>query len=311
MKKKAIAISAAIAVLLAAVGFFAYRFTHDPNDFRVVLDLYFLNTNSSSIAPEEREIHFSRPEELPGAVVAELIAGPASSDEGIIPESTELLSLVSDGQGGLTVDFSSGFYSGDSSRDIMAVYSVIKSLCGINNIQRVQVTVNGEAVKAPDGSEIGFLTSDDINISTETASSDSRNVTLYFSDASGTTLLKEIRTVHVTDRQPLEQYIINELIKGPYDETALAGILSADTVVASVETTDGICFVNFRANFLDKNSSSAGGERLVIYSIVNSLTELADIQYVQFLFDGKKTDKFGSMDVSGLFTRDESLITQQ
>ncbi len=311
MKKKTIAIAVAAAVLLSLAGFFAYQFTHDPNDFRVVLDLYFLNTRSSSIAAEEREIHFSRPEELPGAVVAELIEGPSSADEGVIPENTELLSLVSDGRGGLTVDFSSEFYSGDSSRDIMAVYSVIKSLCGINNIQRVMVTVNGEAVKAPDGSEIGFLTSDDINISTETASSDSRSVTLYFTDTSGSMLLKEVRTVQVTDRQPVEQYIINELIKGPYDETNLAGILSADTVVASVETTDNICFVNFRANFLDKNSSSAGRERLVIYSIVNSLTELPEIQYVQFLFDGKKTDKFGSMDVSGLFSRDDSLIAQQ
>ena len=50
--------------------------------------------------------------------------------------------------------------------------------------------------------------------------------------------------------------------------------LSKDTILLSVETSDNICFVNFKANFTDKNSGTAEKEKMTIYSIAVSYTHL-------------------------------------
>ncbi|MCC8169917.1 MAG: GerMN domain-containing protein, partial [Oscillospiraceae bacterium] len=102
-------------------------------------------------------------------------------------------------------------------------------------------------------------------------------------------------------------YIINELISGPAAKE-FEPTLSKDTVLLSVDTEDGICFVNFKSSFLDKNSGNQEKEILAIYSIVDSLTELENITRVQFLMDGKKVDMFGTINISSMFGRNSDMI---
>lgn len=309
MNKKPLIILLIIAVFTAVAVFTSYMLIRKDDGKTVVMDLYYLNNTASSIVAEQEEIKFIHDDELADAVIKKLIKGPSNSkNTRIMNSNTQLLSLIGDGNGGLTVNFSNEFYSGDNSQDILAAYAVVKSLCGIKEIERVKVTVNGENIKTSDGSIIDFLNDEDINLPTDTSNSEMRDVVVYFADKSNTTLIREIHSIKVTDRQPLEQYIINELIKGPNDMNSMNRILSPDTVVTSVETTGGICFVNFKSSFIDKNSSTENIEKLIIYSIVNSLTELENIQRVQFLFDGKKTEKFGSINVSDLFMRNKAFI---
>ena len=116
-----------------------------------------------------------------------------------------------------------------------------------------------------------------------------------------------MRSIRVNDQQPLAQYIINELIKGPENEE-LEGVLNKDTVLLSVETSENICFINFKSDFIDKNSGSAEKEKTVIFSIVDALTELDAIDRVQFLMDGKRVASFGNINISSMFGRDESII---
>ena len=51
-------------------------------------------------------------------------------------------------------------------------------------------------------------------------------------------------------------------------------------------------------------------EKMTIYSIVDSLTELDNIQRVQFLMDGKKVDNFGNINIGSMFGRDGSIIAE-
>ena len=80
--------------------------------------------------------------------------------------------------------------------------------------------------------------------------------------------------------------------------------MASDTKVLSVETTDRICYVNFKDGFLEKNAASSGKSKLVVDSVVKSLTGLNNVDSVQFLIDGKKTEKFGDTDISGLFVKE-------
>lgn len=271
-------------------------------------ELYYFNETSTSIVAESREIKYSDEQDLAETVIEELRKGPSNSKNSrIIERKTQLLSLSGVETGNVIVNFSREFITGDSAKDILAVYSVAKSLCALGNINSVKVVIEGREIATSDGSIIGYLTDQDINLPTDTYNSEMREVTLYFPKKDSYSLVKETRSIKVTDQQPIAQYIIYELIKGPENEN-LASPLSKDTVLLSVETSDNICFVNFKSSFLDKNSGNADKEKLAVYSIVDSLTEIESIGRVQFLMDGKRVDNFGNINIGSMFGRDESII---
>ena len=188
-----------------------------------------------------------------------------------------------------------------------AAYAVVKTLCQLPGIKSVKVTVDGQDIKSADGSFLGFLAGDDINI--EKDSTENKYAALYFADKTSRKLKKEIRRINITDSQSIEQYILNGLIEGPKSKE-LESVLSPDTSIISAQTTDGTCFVNFSAAFVSKNSGSKEKEMNAVYSVVNSLTELDSVKNVQFLIDGKKSDSFGSISISGTFYRNESMISE-
>lgn len=273
--------------------------------------LYFLNEAGTSLSDESREIKYKSDSDLPRAVIAAILKGPATPKlQRTLDRNVELLGVDMRDASNIVVNFSEEYISGDSAKDMLKTYSVVKSLCEISFVNSVKVAAKGQDILAPDGAPIGYLTAADINLATDTNTSETREVKLYFTKKDYNLLAPEMRTVKVTDQQPLEQYIINELIKGPYDKEHTAS-LSKDTVLLSVDIADDICFVNFKSNFIDKNSGSQEKEILAIYSVVDSLTELDSISRVQFLIDGKKTDMFGTININTMFGRNTDVIEPQ
>lgn len=271
-------------------------------------DLYFLNETGTSIEAETREISYRDTQSLVEKVIKELKKGPEEGHhQRSVNKKTTLLNVRDVEKGDLIVDFSREFLSGDSKKDLLSIYAVVRSLCAISNIRSVKIVVENKDIKGEGGAVIGYLRSQDINLANDTYNSEMRSVALYFQKKEGNMLKKEVRSIRVNDQQPLAQYIINELIKGPKTDD-LSPTLSKETVLLSVQTSNNICFVNFKSDFLDKNSGKAEEEKTAVYSIVDSLTELDNIERVQFLIDGKRVEKFGELNIFGMFGRDESVI---
>ncbi|MGM9937151.1 MAG: GerMN domain-containing protein [Candidatus Ornithomonoglobus sp.] len=308
MKKKQIAASAA-ALLMLIAGIGALLFINagiSPQSTAV--DLYFMNEDGTSIIAEPRELRYKDDTDLAQTVVEKLRKGPSASKHGrIMSRDTKLQRIEFTDEYGIIVDFSSSFLSEDPSRNVLSVYAVTKSLCSTGIVTNVMVTVDGAGISDRDGNLLGFVAASDINLETEEYQSEMREVVLYFGDRSSTQLVKETRTIKITDQQPIEQYIINELIKGPDDKT-MQPVLSKSTVLMSVDVEDNICYLSFRSSFLKENAGDSNHERQVIYSIVNSLTELNTISRVQFYMDGKRVDSFGSFSLKGYIARDTSII---
>lgn len=299
--------AALLAVLLAAAGSLLFINNKIPRD-SVSADLYFMNEDGASIIGEPSEIRYRDANDLVKSVIEKLRKGPSGSKRGrIMPRETKL-QRIEFADSGLTVDFSESFLTDDPARNVLSVYAVTKSLCSTGIASSVMVTVNGSAIADRDGNLLGFVAASDINLETEEYQSELREVTLYF--GSGKKLAREKRTIKITDQQPIEQYIINELIKGPADRSMQA-VLSRDTVLMSVDVEDNICYLSFRSSFLKENAGDGDRERQVIYSIVNSLTELNTISRVQFYMDGKRVDSFGSFDLKGYIARDTSILAEE
>ena len=94
-----------------------------------------------------------------------------------------------------------------------------------------------------------------VDLVTDTMTKDSKRIVLYFADKNGDCLITENRTIKITDTNPVEQYVVIELIKGPLSSDAKS-ILSQDTELISAQTTDNVCFVNFKSGFIEKNTGN-------------------------------------------------------
>ena len=83
--------------------------------------------------------------------------------------------------------------------------------------------------------------------------------------------------------QKLQKLIMEQLLEGPQTEGAKSAI-PAGTKLINVSVVDGVCYVSLDENF--KNQDYQVNEAVVIYSIVDSLTELSTISKVQISVNG-------------------------
>lgn len=144
--------------------------------------------------------------------------------------------------------------------------------------------------------------------------SDKIPVHLYFANEDNTRLKKEIRYIEVGEAKKgtstLASWIVKELIKGPKTNKALKPTIPEGTELRSpVVIEDGIATVDLTNNFVNKHPGGKEAEQMTIFSIVNSLTELKEIQKVRFLINGKKKNEFkGNFQFDAPFPRTPALI---
>ena len=269
--------------------------------------LYFVNSDSTELVQETREI--SVPEELSVAesVVKELMTGPKNPEyKAIIPKTATLNEVTLAGDL-VIVDFSKDVYPETDADILLLSTSVLRTLTEIEGITRVLITVEGKDFESSEGNSIGIMDKDDIVYDTTPEVKQQQYITLYFADGDGASLVEEERKITINEKEKLEMQAIKELIKGPEDKE-LNRTIAAETKILSVETKEGVCFVNLSQEFIARHPGGTMGEQLTIYSIVNTLTALEGIEKVQFLVEGQKNESFIHMLINEPFVRDESLI---
>lgn len=128
-----------------------------------------------------------------------------------------------------------------------------------------------------------------------------KNVTIYYSDADATNLVKKNITIKPQDNT-LEEEIIGKLKEQPSDENLFA-VIPSNVSILSVRTEKNITYVDVSSEDLYGGSTQ---ERFMIDGIVMSLTELENIEKVQFLIDGNKAETLmGHYTIEEPFTRDD------
>ena len=306
--KKILVILVPSVLLIALIATVILLINDDMSKERAEVDLYYINSAGTGIVAEPTEIKYRSNIELLTNTIKRLSRASGEMHRGrVIPRGTGMNRLELHDDGSMVIDFSEEFATEDPARNVLDTYAVVKTISSTGLVSIVMVTVNGAPVTDRDGNELGYISASDINLESEEYSSEMRNIALYFGNKGGGGLIKEERTIKITDQQPTEQYIINELIKGSKDKSHQS-LLSSKTVLMSVDIEDNICYLNFKSGFIKDNAGSEEHEKLVIYSIVNSLTELESINRVQFYMDGKRVESFGSVTIKDCIARDTSMI---
>lgn len=275
------------------------------------VELYFSNADYNDVFAEKRTVVYEREDDFIRAVFNEILKGPADVNaKSVVPEGTSLLNFNMDGYV-LNLNLSHEFlnYEGEHSKSaqLLARYSLVKSMCGFENVEKVHFFVDGEELLNSSGSPVGDIGEDDILFSFGGSENlTEKYVTLYFANSDFDKLVSRRKKVQLTENS-IEKTIVSELLTGP-DDDRLYSAIPKGTKVISVETKAEICFVNLSGDFVENFVGGSAAAEMAIYSIVNSLTELPDIDKVQFLIDSVKIDIFGDYIFSDPFERNLSLV---
>lgn len=273
------------------------------------IELYYMNQDSSGMRSETKHIAKGTEQEMVNAVLNYLKTG--SKKEGFIasiPFDVKFLNAtISDGL--VTVDASEDYEKLSPGAEIICRSSIVWTITSLPFVNSVAMTIEGEPLLKTDGTEIGNMNRDNVIIDTIVSPETKRydEFELYFSNDDSSALVSEKREIEVSQNQPKERSIVEQLIAGPKDK-AYHGTIPTDTKLRDITTTDdGTCYVNFSAEFVNKKS--AGSETLTIYSVVNSLTGLEYVDKVQFLIEGEKVEKYrDSIDISKPLGARSSLV---
>ena len=90
----------------------------------------------------------------------------------------------------------------------------------------------------------------------------------------------------------MERLVVEQLIGGPSEQVKdkVFPTINPDTKIISVTVRDGTCYVNLSESFLTQIYSVTS--EVTIYSIVNSLVELSNINRVQIAVNGDSNVMF-------------------
>jgi len=210
---------------------------------------------------------------------------------------------VSLDNGVLTVTLDDSFSSLSGISYTVAEACITKTMTQVNGVN--SVCLETESQKQLEGS--AQVTPMDF-VCQELGTGDAETtVRLYFSDANGRYLVPEERKTIFSDATQIPSYVLQQLLAGPQEKQSLATIPEG-TKLLSVSVDGGVCTVDFSSEFLLNKPTSELLERMTVFSIVDSLTELEQIQKVRILVEGKKVGQYLDMDLAEPLTRDESAV---
>lgn len=115
-------------------------------------------------------------------------------------------------------------------------------------------------------------------------SDDNIELILFYPNQSMEYLVPEYRVVSRSS-EDVEKIAIEELLMGTRNKN-LRNIIPDGTKILSIYVTDNIAYISFTNELINQNYTEKD-EALTIYSIVNTLTSLPNINEVQILVDGK------------------------
>lgn len=191
----------------------------------------------------------------------------------------------------LTLNFDSGYLNLKGATEVLCRAAIVKTFCQIDGVEYVQFIVDGQPLKLHNDLPVGFMKAEDFidNTGGETKYEQNAVVILYFSDATGKNLVDTRVRIKYDGTIPLEELVINQLIKGPdtidgVKEGEILRTIPETTVLNRATTKDGVCYLDLNSEFL--KSVENVDAMVTLYSVVNSLIEIPDVNKVQLTIDG-------------------------
>lgn len=271
--------------------------------------VYYVNSDGTKLVPQEIELDTEGDERI-GELLCALATQPNdASMRQTIPADVKVLGISTSAYQ-ITVDFSEEYYQMGQIDEILTRAAIAKTLFQVEGYPYVAFTVESEPLVNKEGIMVGSMNTDTFveNPGGQINASQQTTLNLYFAGMDGTSLVQETRVVHYSSNISLEKLVMEQLIEGP-KRSGAQGTIPSGTKLINVSVVDGICYVSLDETFLNQNQEIS--EQVVLFSIVDSLTELDNVGKVQISINGDTSGKCRfTYDLATMYEADYGIVQE-
>lgn len=270
--------------------------------------IYCVNKGETAVVSEGYNPVGVTAEELVNEFLEKLQEAPENTEyKQAIPEKIRLIShTLNNGQ--LYLYFDAAYQQLEKVSEVLCRAAVVRTMCQLPGVDYVAFFVEEQSLLDTNQRPVGLMNAELFieNAGEQINSYNSVTLDLYFANAAGDKLVKERDTFNYSSNMSLEKVLVEQLIKGPVSDYTYPCI-PPETKLLSITTKDGICYVNLDSGFLAQGYDVA--EAVPIYSIVNTLVELQNVNKVQILINGETPKVYREkLSFETIFERDMDLV---
>ena len=275
------------------------------------VEISYLDKSETKIVSERHYLQGTTTKEMIVEVLSLLTA---------VPENKELKATLSGGiniinysyEGTqVTVSLGDKYKELSKTTEILTRAAIVKSLTQLEEVEVVMITIGGELILDSAGNEIGNMKADMFvdHAGQQIGNYQKVTIRLYFANETGDGLIAINRSlVHNMDLSniSMERMVVEQLLAGPANDESYPTI-NPQTKLLGVTVKDGVCYLDFDSTILTPVNNVTSD--VTIFSIVNSLVELSNVNKVQISIDGKKDVKYrDKYEMTTLFERNLQLV---
>lgn len=274
--------------------------------------IYYKNTDGTGLSEYEYKTETKDPRELAAELIGQL-QKQVEDDPDVMPavnRNLKLLSLELTDAGIVNIDFSSEYLDMDITEEILCRAALALTLTQMPAVDYVNITVEMQPLLDAKQNVIGRVSGSDFvtTLSGSLYNKQKSTIYLYFAAEDGEGLAMEERTVLFDNTMNMEELVMKILMEGPLDDS-LQEVIPRTVSLLNVTVKSGICYVNFDDAFLTDTAPLR--PELVIYSIVDSLSELQNVTQVQITVNGASDVMFmDSLSLNQPFTANYEWVNE-
>lgn len=250
-----------------------------------VYRLYYTNITGTKLTVKDFETDTKDKIRLTEELLSGLDSVESSDQYVVIKPSDIRVDNISFQEDELILTFSDNYKSMDAATEAMYRTAVVKTLSQIKDVESVTFRDSKDVIVLDSGLKLSSLKSNDYIDDTNDVFYDTQwmNVGLYYTNEKGDALIRTEANIAYNSNESIEKMIVSRLTDGPA-EAGLYPVIPENTKLLGVTFVNGVCYVNFDELFLTGNVNASGN--LPVFSVVNSLCELDEVNEVRILIDG-------------------------
>lgn len=243
-------------------------------------------------------------ERTPEALAERYFDGPRKDDlVSPFPKGTTLFS-ASVSNGVLSLKLSDDFANLSGVDLSLAMSCISMTFSQLEGIEEVELSTEHLPINGQDQIRIN---QEQILLEDNSPEIAENTLNVYYADEQYRYLIAVEEKTKLEGTEEQAAYAISMLGAKPQNDS-LHATLPEGTEILDLSIEDGLCIVDFSADFYRNRPSSEAEERLSILSIVDTLTEFKEIENVQLYVEGEALETYYRMDLTMKFTRDETAI---
>lgn len=272
------------------------------------VNIFYLNKEEDKIVSVYKDIEQGSLEDKVKSLVGLLQMQPDDIALKPITGEQPFIKKITITEGHALVELTEEYHELSPTKEVLVRAAIVRTLNQLSEIFSVRMNIGESPLVDSSGVPIGEMTADSFIDNTGSEFNDYEKVelTVFYANEKGDGLVSSVSSKVYHSSDSIEKLIVQQLIQGPTDKD-LYPTINPKTKILSIFTKEGICYLNLNKEFLNPVQNATG--EVAIYSLVNSLVELKDINKVQISVEGESDVMFGDrISLETVFERNLELV---